>query len=182
MIISNGPKNVPEISEELGKNGPIYRQSINRSLEILRECGLINKSYSVDNKALYYSLNFKKLTIDISTMELNVREKWYKILYLHNRLANLDKIVELEIWGVGDKSVKQLNNVNIDDILLIYIKSGKYNGERMDSSIFGIFKVASEIWKEENNIFINEETSRKDIYPNRIRIQKVIKCKKTKKF
>ena len=72
--LAQGSMTVPEISEILGEKRPIYRQSINRSLEILRKCGIVVKEYDENKKSLYYNLKFKKIEIDISTMGIKVYE------------------------------------------------------------------------------------------------------------
>ncbi|KAF5036071.1 hypothetical protein DSECCO2_578880 [anaerobic digester metagenome] len=59
---------------ELGVNKPKYRQSVNRALEILRECKIITKDYNPEKKALFYSLKIEKVEIDLLKMEIHLHE------------------------------------------------------------------------------------------------------------
>lgn len=69
-ILSKKPMTVKEINLALGEKAPKYRQSINRSLEILRECKLVKKQYDEDKKVLYYSINHAKIIINLEKMEI----------------------------------------------------------------------------------------------------------------
>ena len=53
QIVSEKPMTAVEISNALGNKAPKYRQSINRSLEILRECQLVKKEYDEDQQDQY---------------------------------------------------------------------------------------------------------------------------------
>ena len=60
----------PQVYEKLGKNAPKYRQSVNKALETLRECGLVTKYYSDENKAIYYHLGKKTYVLKIAEMKI----------------------------------------------------------------------------------------------------------------
>lgn len=69
-LLSKKPMTAKEISVALGENAPKYRQSINRSLEILREGQLVKKEYNEEKKVLYYSLRYSKIIIELENMEI----------------------------------------------------------------------------------------------------------------
>jgi len=71
QLLSEKPMTAVEISIALGNKAPKYRQSINRSLEILRECQLVKKEYDEEKKSLCYSLKHAKLIINLRNMEMN---------------------------------------------------------------------------------------------------------------
>jgi len=59
-----------ELYKKLGDEAPKYRQSINKSLEILKESGIIHKYYSDKDKKLYYHMQYKKIIIDLEKMQI----------------------------------------------------------------------------------------------------------------
>lgn len=86
------------------------------------------------------------------------------------------------IWGVSDKALKQMSSVRMGDNILFYIKAGKVNDEKKDSSIFGIFEVSSNLWVKNDNIFVRDGVQNTNTYPNRIFIKKVSGCETPKEF
>lgn len=60
----------PEIYSALGKRAPVYRQSINKSLELLKEVGLVEKYYEDTKKALYYKITKKVYVIKLDQMSV----------------------------------------------------------------------------------------------------------------
>jgi Fe2+ or Zn2+ uptake regulation protein len=60
----------PQIYDELGKHAPRYRQSVNKALEILTECGLISKYYDKEKKALCYHLIKETYVLRITEMKI----------------------------------------------------------------------------------------------------------------
>lgn len=57
-----------EVFVKLKSSAPIYRQSINKALEILKECGLVEKYYDDNRKGLYYRLLKKEITLELKNM------------------------------------------------------------------------------------------------------------------
>ena len=60
----------PQIRDKLGVYAPKYRQSVNKALEMLRECGLVTKYYDNENKAIYYRLMKKTYIVKIDEMRI----------------------------------------------------------------------------------------------------------------
>jgi len=60
----------PQIYEELGPHAPKYRQSVNKSLGILRERGLVTKYYNNEKGGIYYHLVKKILVLKIDEMKI----------------------------------------------------------------------------------------------------------------
>jgi len=54
-----------DVLSELKEHRPMYRQSVNKALEMLKESGLVRKYYDDSRKALYYSLVKKMITINL---------------------------------------------------------------------------------------------------------------------
>lgn len=70
QLLSERDMSAPQAYEKLGKNAPKYKRSVNRALEILRECGLVTKYYSNENKAIYYHLGKKTYVLKIAEMKI----------------------------------------------------------------------------------------------------------------
>lgn len=70
-ILSSGPKTANEVFIELKGYKSIYRQSVHRALELLRECDLILKVYDPISKRLEYSLKYQKIIINLVDMKIN---------------------------------------------------------------------------------------------------------------
>lgn len=85
-------------------------------------------------------------------------------------------IEKSEIWGVSDKALKQISSVCVGDNLLFYIKAGKVNDEKKDSSIFGIFEVSSDLWIKNDDTFVKDGVQNTNYYPNRVSIKKISGC------
>ncbi len=66
--------------------------------------------------------------------------------------------------------------------MLLYIKGGKYANEKKVPSILGIFQATTNLWRKEDDIFMDENQKRKNIYPNRIIISKIIEANGIKEF
>jgi len=93
-------------------------------------------------------------------------------------MENLNKTIDNNIWGVKESHKKQLEKVENGDNLLFFVKAGKYRGEKNDSAIFGIYKVASEMFFDSSKIFIADNES----FPYRIKISRTFNMDKPKNF
>lgn len=91
--------------------------------------------------------------------------------------GNYEKIIENNILGVKYLHRGQINNVNIGDKLLFYIKAGKYQGDKKDSSIIGAFEIISDVFSDETRIFKGTEN-----FPLRVKIKRIEKFKEPKNF
>jgi len=60
----------PQIHRRLGNKAPRYRQSINKSLELLKEAGLVDKYYNDEKKAIYYRITKKVVTLKLDEMKI----------------------------------------------------------------------------------------------------------------
>lgn len=72
-ILSNGPKNVKEISKLLREEYNVnirYRESVFKALEKLVEADIVEKFYE-KNKGILYRLKRRKITIDLVEEEVN---------------------------------------------------------------------------------------------------------------
>ena len=90
---------------------------------------------------------------------------------------NFDAIIKNNVWGVKESHKKQIHNGSIGDSLLFYIKSGKYKGDKKDTSIFGGYKVISNVFYDDSKIFKGEET-----FSYRTEIKQIESIKKPKDF
>ncbi|MBD3193376.1 MAG: hypothetical protein GF308_22260 [Candidatus Heimdallarchaeota archaeon] len=70
QLLSTEDMSAPQIYSRLGEHAPKYRQSVNKALEILRECGLIQKYYSEEQKGLFYHLKKKNYLVKLDSMEV----------------------------------------------------------------------------------------------------------------
>jgi len=59
-----------EVYRKLKNGGPKYRQSINKALEVLKECGLVEKYYDDEKNEICYRIIKKKICLDLANMEL----------------------------------------------------------------------------------------------------------------
>ena len=91
---------------------------------------------------------------------------------------NYYKMIETNIWGVKKSSISQLKKLHIGDYLLFYIKYGKWKNEKLDSSIYGIYKVDSDIFYDESEIFLYNNEK----YPYRVKIKKIFQMDNPKSF
>jgi len=73
-ILSNGPKTTHEIRQELGDSKPVYRQSINKALVILRKANLVEKLYSEKSNKFYYNLRVNEIRIKFNQGQLTIEE------------------------------------------------------------------------------------------------------------
>jgi Fe2+ or Zn2+ uptake regulation protein len=66
-ILSNGSKTVKDVINELNsqKYNIKYRESVYRSIEKLKEIGLIEKYYDEKNKSIMYRMKVKKIVYEI---------------------------------------------------------------------------------------------------------------------
>ena len=60
----------PQIFKALGKNAPVYRQSINKALDVLSSSGLIIKYYNFKKRGIYYKIKMKEIKIDLKKMRI----------------------------------------------------------------------------------------------------------------
>ena len=60
----------PQIYKELGDKAPTYRQSINKSLDILENCGLVEKYYDNNKKAICYRIVKKSLRLRLDNLSI----------------------------------------------------------------------------------------------------------------
>ncbi len=74
-ILSKGDLSAPEIFNKLGNSRPRYRQSVNKSLEILKSCDLIEKYYDDNKKILLYHLKYKNISVDLEKMEIKEKKE-----------------------------------------------------------------------------------------------------------
>lgn len=91
--------------------------------------------------------------------------------------SNIDTIIKNNIWAAKDKHLNQISECEIGDRLIFFIKSGRYKGEKKPTSVYGIYEVSSDLFRDESKIFSGDET-----YPNRIKIKKIVDVEKIKRF
>lgn len=70
ILSTRGELTVKEIHSSLSDNKPKYRQSVNKSLEILKEADLIKKSYNDKKKNIVYEIKSNRLVIDFDKMKV----------------------------------------------------------------------------------------------------------------
>lgn len=75
QLLCKKDMSAPQIFRELGKEAPSYRQSINKTLEMMRSCGLISKYYDTDNKGIYYHLYSKTYNISLQMLTIKPIEE-----------------------------------------------------------------------------------------------------------
>ncbi|MCD6456376.1 MAG: EVE domain-containing protein, partial [Methanophagales archaeon] len=87
---------------------------------------------------------------------------------------------EKNIWGVSERHKNQLNKVEVNDLLVFYLRQEKLMDKVFPSRISGIFKAVSKAFKDEKKIFspiIGEE-----IFPYRVKLEPVITPKEPVEF
>lgn len=62
-----------ELHNKMGKDGPKYRQSVNKQLEILKKHGLLDKYYDDEKSAICYRILSKSISIDINEMLVKLK-------------------------------------------------------------------------------------------------------------
>jgi len=70
QLLCEKDRTAVEIYEDLKDDSPKFRQSVNKSLEILRKHKLIRKYYDEDKKALYYQISKKEFHVDLNNMSV----------------------------------------------------------------------------------------------------------------
>ena len=65
----------PQIFDGLGTHAPKYRQSINKTLEMLRDCELITKYYNNEKRGIYYHLAAKFIIVELDKLKVKQYEK-----------------------------------------------------------------------------------------------------------
>lgn len=73
-ILYQKPMTIAEIRKKLKEKAPVYRQSVNRALDILSDSKLVKKEYSEKEKRIVYSLIFNKITINFKDMTIQTKE------------------------------------------------------------------------------------------------------------
>lgn len=68
-VLCEKDMSAPEILSKLKQN-PLYRQYVNRELEILKDCLLVSKYYDDKEKKLLYHIENKEITIDIIQLKI----------------------------------------------------------------------------------------------------------------
>ncbi len=79
--------------------------------------------------------------------------------------TNWDVVREQRVWGVTDRSRLRLWKVEPGDVLVFYVKP---------KTIGGIFRANSEPFESDKTIFSSTGFSRKETFPNRVRLEKVV--------
>ena len=74
ILANNGKLTVKEIYLLLKHNRPRYRQTVNKSLEILKDAKLVIKSYDDDKKNIVFEIRTNKIVIDFITKEVKFEE------------------------------------------------------------------------------------------------------------
>ena len=94
------------------------------------------------------------------------------------------KVVKAKnIWGVPEGHKKQLNEVEIGDFFVFYLKGEKVKDVRLPPRISGIFKVVSKPFKDENKIFSSVGFKNDEIFSHRVKLDPlIIKNKEFKPF
>ena len=69
-LLCNEDMTASEVFLELKQDAPKYRQSVNKTLEILKESGLVRKYYNDTKKALYYRIVKKNLSMNLEEMSV----------------------------------------------------------------------------------------------------------------
>jgi len=59
-----------EVLLEPKQDTTMYRQSVNKALETIKESGLVKKYYDDTKKALYYGIVKKKLSLNLQDMTI----------------------------------------------------------------------------------------------------------------
>ena len=70
QLLSKRDMSAPQIFEELGTHAPKYRQSINKTLETMRNCGLVAKYYDNEKRGIYYHLIAKSIILEIDKLKV----------------------------------------------------------------------------------------------------------------
>ena len=86
-------------------------------------------------------------------------EKYY--LCITNE-RNWEIAVTKHVWGVTNKHIRELERLRIGDFLVFYLKPSK---------IGGVFEVTSQMFNEDEPLFVSEGFDKKEIFSNRIRIK-----------
>ena len=61
---------------------------------------------------------------------------------------------EKNIWGVSERHKNQLNKVEVNDLIVFYLRQEKLMDKVFPSRISGIFKVASKPFKDERRFLV----------------------------
>lgn len=69
-LLSENELTAPEIYQKLGDDAPVYRQSVNKALDILEQSKLVEKYYNSEKKAIQFKIVTKKLTIDLKDLSV----------------------------------------------------------------------------------------------------------------
>lgn len=70
QLLSENELTAPEIYQMLGDNAPVYRQSVNKALDILEQCKLVTKYYNSERKVIQFSIVKNKLIINLEDLTI----------------------------------------------------------------------------------------------------------------
>lgn len=96
------------------------------------------------------------------------RENW-KTVYNEN------------IWGVSERHKNTISRVSVGDHLLFYVVGETTQGDRLESAVVGMSKVASEVYKDTKKIF-KSPSKKREAYPFRIKLKNVVQFPRELKF
>ncbi len=72
-ILSYNDLSAPEVFSKM-KSPPVFRQSVNRDLDVLVEVGILKKFYHQQTKKILYGLIWKSLEIDFRNLKIVGKE------------------------------------------------------------------------------------------------------------
>lgn len=70
QLLSGNDMSAPQLFEKLGAEAPKYRQSINKTLELLKSDGFLNKYYDNEKRGIYFHLTTKAFVVRIDSLSV----------------------------------------------------------------------------------------------------------------
>lgn len=86
---------------------------------------------------------------------------------------NWGVVKERKVWGVPERSRRQIENVKPDDLLVMYVKPQR---------VAGIFKAVSGSFEDCTKVFSWGEFDREELFPYRVKLEPVIVAKEPVSF
>ena len=70
QLLAGEDMSAPQIFEGLGNHAPKYRQSVNKTLEMLRASGLVTKYYDNEKRGIYYHLETRAIILEFDKLKV----------------------------------------------------------------------------------------------------------------
>ena len=87
--------------------------------------------------------------------------------------ANNEVTRKKQIWGVAKRYVAITSKVQKGDTLLMYTRQESIDNEAIPSAVTGIYQAVSEVYEDNNPLFVTPRGLGNEVFPLRITLKQV---------